>query len=115
MSEAKITVTQKRYTVLRDSKMCPQTKFGILLSNNIGEMIFLDLREEAKIKVTVTRKGYVTLRDPKMHWHTRDSYLNNTGDMLQTLRERSNTEDAKDRQYDKCITPFWGIKLFCYA
>ena len=49
-------------TALRDLKMCPQTKFGIPMSNNIEFMLvtrfFLDLMAEVKVR-------YVTLRDPK--------------------------------------------------
>ena len=37
--EIKVTVAAKLYTSLRDPKMCPQTKFEIPMSNNIGSML----------------------------------------------------------------------------
>ena len=37
--EIKVTVTDKQYTALCDTKMCPQTKFGIPMSNIIGFML----------------------------------------------------------------------------
>ena len=55
-------------------------------------MIFLNLMEEVKIKVTVTRKGYVTHPQPKdASTHDEITTSNNTGDMLLTLCEHSNT------------------------
>ena len=59
--EIKTTVIPKLNLTLCDPKMCPQTKFWIPMSNNIGFMLvtqfFLDLRAEVKV-------GYPTLRDP---------------------------------------------------
>ena len=45
--EFKVTVTAELYTALSDPNMCPQTKFGIPISN-ARETIFLDLRAEVK-------------------------------------------------------------------
>ena len=45
--EFKVTVTAELYTALSDPNMCPQTKFGIPISN-ARETIFLDLRVEVK-------------------------------------------------------------------
>ena len=48
------------------------TKFGILISKNIGDMHqFLETRSKVKFKVTVTYLLYMTLCHPKMHPHTK--------------------------------------------
>ena len=64
-----------------------QTKFGIPISKNIGDMHqFLETRSEVKFKVTVTYLWYVTLRHPKMHPHSKIEVptSNNIRDMLWT-------------------------------
>ena len=79
-------------------------------------MIFLNLREEVKIKVTVTRNGYVTHPRPKdASTHDEITTSNNTGDMLLTLCEHSNTWDAKDRQCDYYMASVWSIKNVRYV
>ena len=65
MPETKVTVTQKRYTTLPDSKMCPQTKFGIPLSNNIGEMIFSRSEGRGKDKGHSNKKRVCDASRPK--------------------------------------------------
>ena len=54
-SKVKVTVTQKWFVTLRHPKMHLHTKFGIPISNNVGDMHkFLETRSEVKFKVTVT-------------------------------------------------------------
>ena len=59
-SEVKVTVTQKWYVRPRHPKMHLQTKFGIAISKNIGDMhqtqcSFQETRSEFKFKVTETQ------------------------------------------------------------
>ena len=54
-----VTVTQKWFVTLRNSKMHLHTKFGMPILKNIGyapdSMQFLKTRSEVKFKVTVTQ------------------------------------------------------------
>ena len=84
-SEVKVTETKKWFVTLQHRKMNLHTKFGILISKNIGDMHqFLETRSEVKFKVTVTYLWYVTLSHPKMHPHTKFEIptSNNIRDML---------------------------------
>ena len=78
-------MTQKWFVTLRHPKMNLHTKFGILISKNIGDMHqFLETRSEVKFKVTVTYLWYTTLRHPKMPPHAKSEIpiSNNIRDML---------------------------------
>ena len=80
-------MSQKWFVTLRQPKMHLNTKFGIPISKNIGDMHqFLETRSEVKFKVTVTKLWYATLRHLKMHPHTKCdiSTSNNIRDMLWT-------------------------------
>ena len=56
--EVKVTVTQRQYVTLQDPKMYTSIKFGILISNNTGDM----LRTRIRLRQTDARTGAQTVQ-----------------------------------------------------
>ena len=84
-------MTQKWPVTPHHPKMHLQTKVGIPILKNIGDMhqtqcSFQETRSGVKFKVTVTQLWYATLRHLKMHPHTKFEIptSNNIRDMLRT-------------------------------
>ena len=93
---ANVSVTLKQNATIKNTEVCPQTKFEISTSNNmryVQDTNILELRPEVKVKITVTLKWYAPLCNPEFHPHSKfgNPTFNNIGDIPQVCWEHSDT------------------------